>query len=301
MDIRSAGTTIKQVELPSGTIRYREWGSGEPIVFVHGLLVNGTLWQRLVPLLAPRFRCIVPDWPLGAHAIPMRARADLSPPGLARLIVEFLAALGLEDVTLVGNDTGGALCQLAITADPEAPTALPGRPERIARLVLTNCDAFDQFLPWQIRPLQWTGYLPGFALLYGQLLRVHSWRKVTVLLGLLCKHPVERELLDGWFAPLQTSHGVRRDLHKVLRGISARYTLAAAKRFPALQQPVLLAWAPEDYVFKANFARRLQAAFSDARLELVHDSLTFVPLDQPRRLAELVEAFVNEDASIAVV
>lgn len=288
MDTRANEQAFKHVELPAGTIRYREWGSGEPIVFVHGLLVNGTLWQRLVPLLAPHFRCIVPDWPLGAHSIPMRADADLSPPGLARTINDFLVALGLHEVTLVGNDTGGALSQLTITAHPE----------RIGRLVLTNCDAFDQFLPWQLRPFQWAGYIPGFAWLYGQLLRVHAWRKVTVLLGLLCKHPVERELPDGWFAPLRRSAGVRRDVQKILRGISARYTVAAAKQFGELQQPVLLAWAPEDYVFKLSFARRLQAAFRDARLELVHDSLTFPMLDQPQRTAELVEAFMLESETI---
>lgn len=280
--------TYRQIQLPQGTIRYREVGSGEPIVFVHGLLVNGTLWHKVVPLLAPRFRCIVPDLPLGAHELPLPANADLRPPALARLIADFLAALKLEDVTLVGNDTGGALCQLTITAHPE----------RIARLVLTNCDAFEAFLPLPLRPFQWAGYLPGFARFYAQVLRIHRLRPITVLTALLLKQPVERALLDGWFDPIRRSAGVRRDLHKALRGISNRYTLAAAQQFKTLPQPVLLAWSPEDRVFRLSFAQRLQAAFRDARLELIPDSYTFSALDQPARLASLIETFIHETAPV---
>lgn len=276
----------RQVQLTQGTIRYREVGHGEPLVFIHGLLVNGSLWHKVVPLLAPRFRCIVPDLPLGSHTLPMSPTADLSPPGLARLIADFLVALDLEQVTLIGNDTGGALCQLTITAHPE----------RIARLVLTNCDAFEAFLPPLLRPFQWVAYVPGLIWAYAHLLRIHALRPVTVILALLCKHPVERALLDGFFKPIRTSAAIRRDLGQVLRSISARYTLAAARVFSTLPQPVLLAWAPEDRVFRLSFARRLQAAFADARLTLIDDSYTFSALDQPQQLADRIEAFVHETA-----
>ena len=107
-----------EVHLSQGTIRYREDGTGEPLLFVHGVVVNGDLWRKVVPRLSKDFRCIVPDWPLGSHETPMSADADLSPPGLARLVVDFMDALGLETVTLVGNDTGGALCQLVATRIP---------------------------------------------------------------------------------------------------------------------------------------------------------------------------------------
>jgi pimeloyl-ACP methyl ester carboxylesterase len=82
----------RDVTLDQGTIRYRERGSGQPIVFVHGLLVNGDLWRKVVPGLARDFRCITPDWPLGSHELPMKPDADLSPPALAKLIAERLAA-----------------------------------------------------------------------------------------------------------------------------------------------------------------------------------------------------------------
>jgi pimeloyl-ACP methyl ester carboxylesterase len=131
----------RSVGLPHGTIRYREEGSGKPIVLVHGFLVDGALWQEVVPRLAERFRCVVPDLPLGSHRVPMRSDADLSPPGLARLVDDFMGALGLEGVTLVGNDTGGAICQLVAV----------NHPDRLARLVLTPCDAYSDFFPLAFR------------------------------------------------------------------------------------------------------------------------------------------------------
>src|SRR5437879_11644367 len=103
---------MREVRLAKGTIRYRDIGAGEPIVLVHGLLTNGELWREVAPRLAADFRVLVPDWPLGSQQLPLAPGADLSPPSLARLIADFIAKLDLERVTLVGNDTGGALCQL---------------------------------------------------------------------------------------------------------------------------------------------------------------------------------------------
>src|SRR5262245_64109147 len=101
---------MQQVRLPQGTIRYRELGSGEPIVLVHGLLTDGELWREVAPRLAADFRVLTPDWPLGSHQTPLEPGADLSPPGLARIIADFLRELDLDGVTLVGNDTVGGLC-----------------------------------------------------------------------------------------------------------------------------------------------------------------------------------------------
>ena len=119
MSISSALGERKEVELPQGTIAYRERGSGEPIVFIHGLLVNGDLWRKVVPELSKDYRCIAPDLPLGSHTRRDERGADLSPYGVAKLIDDFLAALDLRDVTLVGNDTGGALL-------PDRDHAAPG-------------------------------------------------------------------------------------------------------------------------------------------------------------------------------
>ena len=153
--------TVNEVTLPQGTVRYRERGTGQPLVFVHGLLVNGDLWRKVVPELSKDFRCITPDWPLGSHELPLRADADLSPPGVAKIVADFIAALDLEDVTLIGNDTGGAICQLVVAEHPD----------RIGRLVLTSCDALDVFPPAMVGYLPIAARVPGGIWLLTQSLR----------------------------------------------------------------------------------------------------------------------------------
>src|SRR5436305_15283409 len=120
MSITAELGTEKEVELPGGTIRYRDLGAGSPVVFVHGLLVNGDIWRKVVPAVAAGgLRCLTPDWPLGSHTIPVPG-ADLTPPGVAALIAAFLEALDLQDVTIVANDTGGAITQILMTQHPES-------------------------------------------------------------------------------------------------------------------------------------------------------------------------------------
>ena len=111
-------SATREIDLSAGTIEYADTGTGEPIVFVHGLLANDVLWSRLVPQLESDFRCIVPVLPLGAHRRPMKRDADVSPRGVARLLAELIEKLDLEDVTIVGNDTGGAISQLLVTEHP---------------------------------------------------------------------------------------------------------------------------------------------------------------------------------------
>jgi pimeloyl-ACP methyl ester carboxylesterase len=270
-----------EARVPGGIVRYREAGSGPPLVFIHGLLVNGLLWRKVVPELQDRYRCIVPEMPLGSHPVPMDEGADLSPTGLARLIHEFLAALDLSDVTLVANDTGGALSQIYATRHPE----------RLGRLVLTNCDAYENFLPPAFRPLQWIARVPGGTGAIAQSLRVKPLRRTPLGFGMLTKRPVDADVLEAWCRPSIESRGIRRDLTKVLRGIDTRYTMEAAEKLGSLEQPALLAWAPEDRFFKLAFAERLAAAIPNSRLEQIPDSRTFISEDQPQRLAELIGEF----------
>jgi pimeloyl-ACP methyl ester carboxylesterase len=273
----------REIALAPGTIRYRDVGRGAPIVFVHGLLVNGLLWRKVVPPLARDFRCIVPDLPLGSHAVAMRRDADLSPIALARLIADFIAALELEDVTLVGNDTGGALCQLVVTRHPE----------RIGRLVLTPCDAFDNFPPPMFHYLLWAARVPAVLTALLQTLRIDALARSPIGFGWLAKHRIAEDALRAYVAPVLRDRGVRRDLTKALRGLDSRLTLEAAARLGAFHRPALLAWAPEDRFFPIAHARRLAEILPDARVAEIGDSLTFVPEDQPERLVELIAGFLR--------
>src|SRR3954469_8613341 len=140
-----------EIELPAGRVRYREAGDGRPVVFVPGFLVDGRLWDGVVDRLSDRCRCIAPDWPIGAQQIAMKPDADLSPPGIAAIIDSFLTALDLDDVTIVGNDSGGAMSQVLVTRHPE----------RIGRLVLTNCDTHENFPPGIFKAMPPIAKLPG--------------------------------------------------------------------------------------------------------------------------------------------
>ncbi len=277
------------LQLKQGPLRYHEAGAGPAIVFVHGVLVNANLWRKVVAELATDLRCIALDLPLGAHLAPMPADAELSPPAVADLIADAIEALGLDDVTLVGNDTGGALCQLVVTR----------RPERIGRLVLTSCDAFDNFPPKVMRPMMPVLTLPGALAVLFAPLRLAALRRRMLTATRLTKRPVEPEAVDSYTFPGLRSAAVRRDARKLLAGTDSRQTLEAGERLHGFDRPALIAWSREDQFFPARYASRLAQALPDSRLEWIEDSYTFSPEDQPARVAELVAAFVREPAGSA--
>ena len=274
----------QSVDLDAGTIRYREVGDGPVLLFVHGLLANGTLWRDVVPALAGRFRCVVPDLPLGGHGIPMKPQADLTPPGVATIVADLIAALDLSEVTLVGNDTGGAICQLVVTMHPE----------RISGLVLTNCDAYEAFFPPLLRPFTWGAALLGerFTAAVGWSLRHRPAQRL--LLRFVARRRMDDATLDAYFAGFTGDAGVRRDVARFLPTVSSRYTLEAAKRFGAFTHPVLLVWGTADFIFSRKLARRLQRDFANARLELIAGSRAFVPEDRPGELASAISRFMDE-------
>jgi pimeloyl-ACP methyl ester carboxylesterase len=277
----------ERVDLDAGTIRYRDSGSGPTIVFAHGLLVDGSLWRKVTPLLDGEFRCVVPDLPLGSHREAMRADADLTPPGVARVLADFMEALELDDVTLVGNDTGGAICQLVAASHPE----------RLGRLVLTPCDAYENFLPPFFRPMQYAAKVPGLLTALVQPIRLRAMQRGPLAYGLLISpENIDPDVLDTWVRPYLSDGGVRRDTIKFLRSISNRYTIEAAEKLRSFDRATLIAWAPEDRFFKLRFAEQLAKEIPSARLVRIEDSRTFVSEDQPERLAEEIASFVREAA-----
>jgi pimeloyl-ACP methyl ester carboxylesterase len=272
----------KKVELEAGTIHYREAGEGEPLVFVHGFGANGRLWTEAATALSTGHRCIVPDWPLGSHPEAMRADADLTPPGIARMIGEFLTALGLEDVTIVGNDSGGAVSQILVTE----------RPERIGRLVLTNCDCFEKFPPGRFKALFKVAQLPGAGTLLARSLQLGFVRRGPLGYGALTAGRMDEGTLRSFVDPMNRDPAVRRDGMKFAAGADPKLTLAAAEKLRGLSIPVLLAWGVEDPFFTIADARRLEALIPDARLVEIDGARTFVSLDRPERVAAEIERFV---------
>jgi pimeloyl-ACP methyl ester carboxylesterase len=272
----------KEIDLPAGRIRYREAGSGKPIVFVHGYLVDGRLWDGVVDRLSDRYRCLAPDWPIGAQQIAMKPDADLSPPGVAATISSFLDALDLDDVTIVGNDSGGAMSQILVTRHPQ----------RIGRLVLTNCDTYENFPPGIFKAMPPIAKLPGGMTLLSLPFRAGALARAAF--KPFTRKPIPAELVASWMAPGLNDPGVRHDLKKVTVDMNKRYTLEAAERLRGSQLPILFTWAPGDRLFPISGAERLAAEAGNARVVEIADAGTFVALDQPQRLSEEIAAFAAE-------
>lgn len=270
----------KEVQLAAGTIRYREAGKGKPIVFVHGYLVDGRLWDGVVDALGDRFRCIAPDWPLGAQQVAMNPTADLSPPGIAALISDFLEKLDLEDVTIVGNDSGGAMSQVLVTT----------RPERIGRLVLTNCDTHENFPPGIFKAMPALAKLPGGMQLLAAPFRVPALARRTF--APFARTKIPDGLVASWMRPAAGDRDVMRDLKKVTAGMNNRHTLAAAEKLRTSNLPLLLLWAPGDKYFPLTYAERLQSEVPHTTLIQIPNAKTFVCLDQPKQVAEEIANFI---------
>jgi pimeloyl-ACP methyl ester carboxylesterase len=265
----------KEIRLRGGTLAYWETGSGPPLLFVHGVFVNHLLWtEKLVPLLAGRFRCIAPDWPLGSHSVPFGS--PLTPFGVADMIGEFSDELGLEKPTLVGNDTGGALCQMAVVR----------RPDLASRMVLTNCDAYDKFPPQPFTYLVWIPHIPGATTVLAQSMRLRITRRLPIAYGGLSKR-LDPETEKAFVRPVIDDAGVRADIKGFLKAAKKKDLMATSARYGEIKIPVTLGWGEDDRAFKIDFAERMVRDLPNAELHRIPDSKTLVPIDQPEPLAAL--------------
>jgi pimeloyl-ACP methyl ester carboxylesterase len=274
---------MPQVKLEQATIDYRVLGPEDsahpPVLFVHGILVDHRLWLKVAEDLARRgFRCILPDWPLGSHTIPVNDGADLSPHGVAAMIRDMIVALDLSDVTLVGSDTGGGLCQLTVDAYPD----------HIGRLVLTNCDAFDKFPPFPFDIV--------FALLRGPAsikmliapMRLKALRHSPLGFGLLMRDP-DPALTDSWLQPCRADSRICRDLATLLRHVANTDLIDVSTRLPRFIKPVTLVWGQADRCFTPSLGRRLAAQFPDSTLIEAPHAKTFVALDDPEAVIDAID------------
>jgi pimeloyl-ACP methyl ester carboxylesterase len=275
------------VNLPHGTLHYRQSGSGPPIVFLHGYLMGANLWDPIVQLLGGEFCCITPELPFGAHPTPMAPDADLTTAGLGHLVADFLQVLDLHQVILVGNDSGGAIAQVVAARHPQ----------RLGGLVLATCDAFDNHPPKLFRPLITAARIGVLTPLLASL-KFRPMRSLPSAYGWLTHRQPPHELIDGWVANYLADRGVRRDTRRltVALGDDAFMGQIAAE-LVGFAKPVLLAWAADDKFFPLQHARRLGVILPAARLELIDGSRTWVMRDQPERTAQLIGRFARRTAT----
>lgn len=264
-------------------IRAHVTGDGPTIVFVHGALVNANLWRKVVPLLDGLERVTL-DLPLGSHLEPMPKGADMRPPALADLIADSLEALELDDVTVVGSDTGGGLTQILAVS----------RPQRIGALVLTSCDAFENFPPRFFRIVLAPARIPGAIPIAFGGLRARAVRRLPIAYGWLTNEQIDPDAEDSYVLPALTNKGVARDVRRLMRGLDSKYTIDAALKLAGWDRPALIAWSENDRFFPPEHGERLAKIIPGARFEQIDDARTFSAEDQPERLAGMIGAFVEE-------
>ncbi|MCV7101714.1 alpha/beta fold hydrolase [Mycobacterium palustre] len=269
---------MSTIDINAGTIHYEATGpeDGRPVVFVHGYMMGGQLWRKVSRLLADRgLRCIAPTWPLGAHPQALRPAADRTIAGVAGIVADTLAALDLEDVVLVGNDTGGVVTQLVAVHHPE----------RLGALVLTSCDAFEHFPPPILKPVILAAKSKAVFRTVAQAMRAPAARK-RAFDGLA--HSNIDALTEEWVRPGLSDPAIAEDLRQFTLSLRTEVTTGVAARLPEFVKPTLVAWSADDVFFQLGDGERLAAAIPNARLEVIQGARTFSMLDQPERLADLL-------------
>lgn len=275
---------MTSIELPHGVVSYRVAGPADstapPVLFVHPFLMDGSLWSGVADLLAAQgIRSYAPDWPLGAHRTPMKPGTDQSPRGVAKQILLFIEALDLRDVTLVGGDTGGALCQFLLDTDPS----------RIGRVVLTNCDAFDTFPPFPFNVIFFLLKSEMRMKLNLQPMRWRAFRHSPLGLGLLA-NKLDPAQTRAWIEPSLSNKAIRKDAVTFLKAAKPKDLLDVSTRLSRFAGPVTIVWGTADRAFKTTLGRRLQHAFGNAHFVEVPNAKTLVSLDAPEQLADAIAA-----------
>ncbi|WP_372345355.1 alpha/beta fold hydrolase [Streptomyces sp. KL116D] len=281
-------TTTQQTELSVGPIAYDDTGGdGTPVVLLHGLAQDGTVWRHVVDELGTSVRCIVPTLPYGSHRTPLRPGAQLSPHTMALLIGEFADALELGDDTVFVENDAGRIQQLAAL-----------RPDRVGRMVVAGCEAFDNYPPGPGgKLLDVASRVPGGLAFLAHVLSVRPLRRVPGTGYAVMSHrPVPHDLIDRWVEPLRTDPTARALLHHYLRSTVRTEMMEAADALRTYDRPALVVWGKQDRMMPPAHGRRLAELLPQGRLVELDECGTLIPLDRPKALASAIGDFTRDSA-----
>jgi len=284
-------STKKLAELPAGTIEYIDSGGDGPVlVFLHGVVMSSTLWDEVIGKLPGEFRCIVPELPLGAHKIPMNEKADLSLPAMAKIVFDFLDHLDVNDVTLINNDWGGSQVLVA-----------QGLTSRIGRLIITSCEAFENYPPGiPGKLLGMSAKLPAGLQIAFASLKFKPARRLPMTWGRMSKKTIPPAIMDAWFEPILTSKEIRRDFKKYANKMPKRDVLIqlGGEQIGKFEGPALVIWAADDRLMPLRHGKRLAELLPQGELITVDDSFTLIPIDKPDELAGHITSFVKTHTGV---
>lgn len=265
----------KDIETSFGRIAYREVGAGPPALFVHGVLANGSLWDGVMAETAPGRRGLAPD--LLGHGETVTAERDqnLSFGPQAEMLIELVEALGCGPVDLVGNDSGGAICQVFAGR----------RPDLVRSLALTNCDTADNTVPEALVPFLELCRRGEALALFESMAGDLGMARAVLGTGLAEPDRVSDQTIRDFVEPVLRHERDERAIQRWMADLTDRDLRAVQADLGRLDVPTLLVWGTDDVFFPVDDARRLAALIPGARLVEVPGAKLFHPLEQPDLLA----------------
>jgi pimeloyl-ACP methyl ester carboxylesterase len=289
MAISEIAPAIHSVDTPSGRIAYAEAGSGPVALFVHGVLMNKHLWRHQLAALSDIRRCIAID--LLAHGdTEITPDQDVSVTANANMLREVLDALDIDQVDVVGNDSGGGIAQIFAALYPE----------RVRTLTLTNTDTHDNWPPEAFKPfveMAIAGGLPGTL---AAMLNDKSIYRSPGALGPAYEHPEKAsdEDIETYLRPFVRTEQRTRDLQRFVAAFDNHHTVVIEPRLRQLQAPTLIVWALDDIYFPVKWAHWLADTIPGAGppIELAGARL-FFPEERPDEFDQILRDFLAVGAS----
>jgi pimeloyl-ACP methyl ester carboxylesterase len=283
MDVEAFHARRRFARVPSGRIAYVEEGEGPPALFVHGVPLNGFHWRHVIARLAGKRRCIAPDL-MGLGYTEIAAGEDVSFTAQARMLAEFMDALGLDRVDLVGNDSGGAIAQIFAAHHPG----------RLRTLTLTNCDVHDGWPPKAVLPNIELARQGKLADAYGALLADPVAARARFARAWADPGFLTAEVLGVYLAPIVASAERKDAFNRYWIAFDPAQTIAIEQKLRAVAAPTLIVWALDDIFFDVKWARWLRSTLPNVvRLVEVPGAKLFFPEDRPDALAEPLAAFLG--------
>ena len=273
----------RSVDTASGKISYVERGTGPVALFVHGVLLNGWLWRHQLEGLSDLRRCIAPD--LLAHGrTEISALQDVSVTANARMLVEFLDALQIDQVDLVGNDSGGGICQIFAALFPN----------RVRSITLTNCDTHDNWPPEAFKPFVEMVASGGLADTLTAMLKDKSIYRSAQALGPAYERPnaVTDETIDAYLKPHLSTKQRLHDLERFVGSFDNSHTVSIEDKLRSLTAPALIVWGDDDVYFDVKWAKWLAGSLSGARYPVVlKGARIFFPEERADQFNQALRAF----------
>jgi pimeloyl-ACP methyl ester carboxylesterase len=271
----------RTIETPYGTIAYAEIGAGPPALFVHGVLLNGALWRNVMAPLAEERRCIALDL-MGHGATRVAHGQDLSFAAQAKMLAAFCDALGLGDVDLVGNDSGGGIATI-FAAD---------NPQRVRSLTLTNCDTHDNVFPEAVVPLVNLMRAGGLAPAFRPLLDNVDAARKSFSTAFEDSDAISAETFDAYLRPTIELEESSKTMQRWGTALRAEDLSRVTPKLKDLRTPALVVWGTSDVFFDVQWAYWLKDNLGGPTEVIeVPGAKLFFPEERPQMLADALSEF----------